>query len=299
MIYEINDFKFRNNWVIDDCCVTLITNNLGIENFEVGYMFCDKNQEPLDEKIKIEKFLTDIMIKKLSFFNPSFKFINYGEDQLVFVLKNNGIPKYTALVNQPQKPLGMTKGDYENLLKLKINPKVITPLSYYFNNDYELYITPYVYQARCISVATTDWGLWIPEPFYHFKKFDEVEKVNINSAMIAVLLSTYNFEKREAIAGSRIDGGDFILYKNYKKEEIKKDDVINYIQLITARKIINIDFHEYLTMLKEELLGINKYDYVILDKQLKAPIDLETIQQGFDFGITLLNKKSKKIRIRK
>lgn len=149
-----------------------------------GYEYMKVSLEHSDFKSRIDEFkkIRNFLVKAASSntiqeFQGNSKrlqFINYGDTQLVYVL-TVGERKYTMLVGQPTTEFGVVKKEYENLKTIGKNNKqnVVVPIQYFKDDKdkQELYVTPYLYQARCIGVEEKDWGVWIPEPEYHFKEF--------------------------------------------------------------------------------------------------------------------------------
>ena len=156
-----------------------IKNSLGIPNFGPWYVELLPEQNITEELINISKFIKSIISNKnIPEFNSddiNIQFINYGKTQLVFVVTVDNSKQYTLLINQPATEYGVGKNEFDNLNKLNQmdSELVIKPMYYFENGNYELYITPYYHQARCVGVETTQWGIWIPEPEYHLMKMIE------------------------------------------------------------------------------------------------------------------------------
>ena len=167
--------------------MTNIKDSLGIPNFGPWYIEILPNQDILEELIDMSKFVKSIIdnknIHEFNSNNIDVQFINYGKTQLVFVVTVDNSKQYTLLINQPATKYGVGKNEFDNLNKLnQIDSElVIKPMYYFENGNYELYITPYYHQARCVGVETTQWGIWIPEPEYHFETFNEKDRKIINS----------------------------------------------------------------------------------------------------------------------
>lgn len=181
---------------------------LGIPSSGYEYMKVLSEHSDLKSKINefmdIQDFLVEVAnsntVQEFQGKNKRLQFINYGDTQLVYVL-SVGERKYTMLLGQPATEFGDVKKEYDNLKALGKNNKqnVVVPMQY-FKDDKdkrELYVTPYLYQARCIGVEDKEWGAWIPEPVYHFKEFQGEERSIINSSMIAMLICHYKKSKKE------------------------------------------------------------------------------------------------------
>ncbi len=68
-------------------------------------------------------------------------------------------------------------------------------------------------------------GIWIPEPYYHFKPFSQEERRVINSSMVAALITLYDEENNQGLSKVRLDCGDFMLLKGYEEEELIQDSI--------------------------------------------------------------------------
>lgn len=198
--------------------------NLGIPNFNPVYIQVLPEQNFVDEIIDIHRFIKDEISKatipELKG-QKSFKFINYGMTQLVYVLSIDDKPLYTLIVNQLATRFGHGKEEFLNLENLHSgNPNNVINSLYCFNNSRrEMYVTPYEYQARCLGVDEGGWGVWIPEPEYHFSLFNKDDKKIINTCAIAMLIKMYDGENGEGIANLYLDGGDFMLLANFEKKK--------------------------------------------------------------------------------
>ena len=108
-------------------------------------------------------------------------------------------------------------------------------------------MTPYYYQARCIGVETEKkgWGIWIPEPEYHYKIFTEEEGKLIRKCMVAMMIKFYDEKNKCVIGGYSLDGDDFMLKKGYENEEFNEENIIKNFVFIAAIKVIKIEFEEY------------------------------------------------------
>ena len=275
---------------------------LGINNYGEWYMRILPEQNDVEEFTKVNKFVTKFCytndIKELQGNKRHCKFINYGDTQIVFVFTVEESKQYALLVNQPKTPAGQGLEEYNNLINLnKNNPEiVIKPLKYYVdssNPQQELYITPYYFQARCVGVNTKEWGIWIPEPQYYFRDFNEIEKRVINKCMIALMIKLYDEKNKKGISKWRLDGGDFMLLKGFEDDEINEENIIKRLKMISARKLINIELNEYIEKMKIELRNKVKDgdEKVIIGKNLRCPFTEEEIEEGIKLGMKLREKK--------
>jgi len=271
---------------------------LGITNYGEWYIRHLPEQKEEEEFIKINKFVKEFCltnnIEELKGTKKKFKFINYGDVQLVFVITIDESKQYAILVNQPKTPIGQSLEEYNNLINLnKIYPEhIIKPIKYYVNPNnpqQELYITPYYFQARCVGVNEKDWGIWIPEPKYYFRDFNKIEKKIINKCMIALVILFFDEKNKKGISKWRFDGGDFMLLKGFEDEEINEENIMKKLIMISARKIIDIELNEYIKRMKIELRNEAKEneEKIIIGKNLRCPFSTEEIEEGIKLGLKL------------
>lgn len=281
---------------------------LGIPDIDVEYMKYLPEHNCLKEVIEIRDMIKDVATSKaISEFQNGEKkvqFINYGETELVYVLKV-GDKKYTLLVGQPATPFGVVKREYDNLKLLhKVSPEnVIAPMQYFCNKQTqkELYITPYLYQARCISSEEGEAGVFIPEPDYHFEKFSPDEKGIINSCMIAVLVKMFDKKRNLGVASCHIgEGGDFILEKGFEQEAFTYENILKRMKLIAARELVSMELGEYITRIKEEFSKITYYETeeqrdksIIINHKSRLVMSQEEIENGILLGIQLRERQEK------
>lgn len=273
---------------------------LGIPNFGPWYLNMTEDQDIIEEMIKLKSFIASFIKNntsdELKGDTIDIQFINYGKTQLVFVATINNSKQYTLLVNQPATIYGVGKKEYNNLniLNQVDSNLVIKPIEYYENDNHELYMTPYYHQARCVGVESTDWGIWVPEPSYHFENFDNDQRRVINTSMIAMLIKLYDDINKKGLSKCRLDGGDFMLLKGFENDKISFDNLSNYLKLIAARELITISLDDYINRIKLELSDNSKDDeLIILGKKLRSPFSMQEIDDGIEMGLTLRNKNMK------
>lgn len=275
---------------------------LGIPSSGYEYIEMPPNhldiEAQLDEFDKIEDFLIEVAnsnsVPEFQGKNKEIQFINYGKTELVYVLKVEN-RKYTILLGQPATEFGTVKKEYENLKMLGRNNKqnVIVPMQYFKNQESqkELYITPYVYQARCIGVDEKEWGIWIPEPEYHFREFNQKEREVINSSMIAMLIKLFNDKNNLGIGSCELVAGDFILEKEFEKEPITYENILRRMKLIAARELVSMSLDEYVNKLKEEFCESTYNKTEIINHKAKAKMSLEEVEKGIELGYELKRKE--------
>lgn len=279
--------------------------NMGIGFLHPAYIEVNEIQDILTEYNKIKSFLNkyikyysinnDISVEELDL-----KFINYGKTELVYVLTEKKEKKVTLLVKQPAVKFGEVKEEMNNLLELNIKDKnVLAPIDYFALDDQELYVTPYINQARCIA-SYTKWGMYIPEPFYRFESFTKEQEFIVNTCMIAKLVSLYDHEKQEGICSCKIGGGDFMLPKGWENKFPTIENTLNNLYLIAARKKINCSYLEYLKILRSEFSRTTisePQEDIIINLRGRVPMDINNIEAGIKLGEEL-NIKEKTINLR-
>ncbi len=270
---------------------------LGIPSSHYQYHILNSDQNIRVEVDKTTAFLSEAH-QSLSDIIPSpskIEFINYGDTELVYVGELSD-KQITILVGQPSTKLGTVKLEYENLCHLaKINPKlVVEPFLYYANSNRECYVTPYIKQARCIATFDGTYGAYIPEPYYRYEPYQENDQYLICKAIIANLIRLYDQDKKLALAECKIGGGDFIMEKAYDNEPHTEETTLNRMKLIAARKLINIELKDYITMLRSEFSkrtyyrNLTERDYSILvNIKNRVPMTKEAIEDGISLGLSL------------
>lgn len=284
---------------------------LGIPSSGYEYIKMPSNQESFTERLnmfeKINKFLVEVAnsdsILEFQGKDKRLQFINYGDTELVYVLTVDN-RKYTLLLGQPITKFGTVKQEYENLKTLgkKEKQNIVVPIQYFKDEEskQELYVTPYLYQSRCIGVEEKDWGVWIPEPRYHFKEFTGLEKNIINSSMIAMLIKLYDDKNNLGIGGCKIGGGDFMIEKGFEDEKITHENILKRLKLIAARKLIPISLDEYISRIKEEFSKRTYYKTqdemdktILINHKARSPMELDEIKNGIELGYKLRERALK------
>ncbi len=276
--------------------------SLGIPNYGIWYLETLSGQDEIQEFIQIQEFVISVAksdrVPEFQGREKRIQFINYGRTQLVFVLTIDEKRQYTLLVNQPATEFGTGKREFENLKILSKNNvgNVVDPL-YYFTDENnagrELYVTPYYYQSRCIGIDEEDWGMWIPEPEYHFRNFTAEERKVINSSMVAMLVNLYDDKRNCGLSECRLDGGDFMIEKGFEEDELNYKNVLRKMKLIAARNLISLEFDKYIDRIRKELSGkmSENEENIILGESIKTPFLMEEIEKGIELGIELRRKQ--------
>ena len=249
---------------------------LGINDADFIYYELDTDQKVLEEMIETYNFFTIDFHDHLKQNYPNYytenikiKFINWGHMEIVYVL-DNGKEKYTLLMGQPKLEYGKIKNEYENLkiLSQNNNNNIVKPLLYYANpnNHREVYMTPYYYQARCISYLDEKLGIYVPEPDYHFEEFKEDDKDVIEEVITAKIISLYNLTTHIGLDKFRVSSGDFILRKGFEDTINNVNSVFNDMKVIAARKLVNMSLDDYINLIYERL---EKFDSKNIDKGIE------------------------------
>ena len=285
---------------------------LGIPSSGIEYMRVPQNKEGWKERIneffEIKDFLLQVVnsneLQEFQGKNKKIQFINYGDTQLVYVL-TVGERKYTLLVGQPAVEFGTVKREYENLRTLgrNNNENIVVPIHYFKDkkSERELYVTPYLYQARCIGVEDKNWGIWVPEPEYHFQEFSPENKGVINSSMIAILIKYFDDKRNLGIGNCRLSGGDFILEKDFEDEKITYENIMKKMKLIAARELLPMTLEEYINRIKEEFFRITYYKNeeekdktILINQKGRASMTIEEINAGIELGCELRKREKER-----
>lgn len=278
------------------------------ENISIGFinpMYIEVNeiQDRADEYKKIKKFLNKFMIyyaqkNNLNSEDLKLEFINYGKTELVYVLTSKNNNRVTLLVKQPAVEFGKVKQEANNLIELQqIDEMVVAPVDYFSLGDQELYVTPYINQARCVASFGT-WGMYVPEPYYRFEAFtDEQEKV-VNTCMISKLISLYDFKKQEGISACKLGGGDFMLPKGWELEKPSIQNTLKKLYFIAAREKICCPFEDYLQLIRSEFsrVTINENQKnLIINHRGRVPMKPEDIEEGINLGKNIIKEEQETI----
>ena len=279
--------------------------DLGNKNISIGfinsaYIEINEIQDKDDEYKKIKKFLNKYLQqyserKAIPIEDLNIEFINYGKTELVYVLSEKSGKRVTLLVKQPAVQLGKVNQEARNLIALKKKDEnVIAPIDYFQLGDQELYVTPYINQARCIA-SYGSWGMYIPEPYYRFESFTAEQEKIVNSCMIAKLVSLYDFDKREGISACKLGGGDFMLPKGWERQKPTVEDTLKNLYLIAAREKVKCSFEEYLSIIRDEFsrrtITENQKD-LIMNLRGRVPMQTEDIEAGIKLGQSIIQGKT-------
>lgn len=270
---------------------------LGIPDNDYSYHIINGDLSRREEVALTQEFLTALPTQVPSIIPPEndIEFINYGDTELVYVV-TTASSRNTILVGQPITPLGTVKLEYENLKHLaNKNPSlVISPISYVSNGQREAYITPYIYQARCIASYANNYGAYIPEPYYRFESYSQEDEYLITKTIIANLVRLYDAENQLALAECKIGGGDFIMEQAFDNVPHTEENALKHMKLIAARKLINIEMKDYLELLKKEFQKRTYYRTlqeknpdILVNLKNRVPMSEQAINDGITLGLSL------------
>lgn len=274
--------------------------NMGIGMMCASYIFVCDGQDIWQEYSKIMQFIQEYLTKfaknkgkELQDF--AFEFINYGRTQIVYVLTDKATnEKVTILVKQPVVEYGKVKQEADNLKSLKlVDDMVVAPIDYYSNGEQELYVTPYIEQARCVA-SDTRWGFYVPEPFYRFEDFSKEQESVVNSCMIAKLVSMYDFENKQGIAACKLGGGDFMFEKGWEDKPLTIENTLKSLYFIAAREMLKCSFEDYLKILKSEFsrATINEnQDELLVNIRGRVAMNIQDIESGIELGKQIISKR--------
>lgn len=297
---ESDEKKLQLFTLASDLMNEIMLNNMGIGLIHLGYIETNESQDKAKEYKKILNFLNryleyyaksnDIPLSDLNL-----EFINYGKTELVYVLTRKDGEKLTLLVKQPAVRLGDVSQEMQYLLDLKEKDgNVVAPIDYFQIEDQELYVTPYINQARCVA-SDFSWGMYIPEPYYRFEPFTPKQEKIVNTCMIAKLVSLYDFDKQEGISCCKLGGGDFMLPKGWEKEEPTIENTLSQIYLIAARNKIKCSFEEYLQIIRDEFSRVTineEQSNLIVNLRGRVPMQITDIEDGIVLGRTIIASRS-------
>ncbi len=276
---------------------------LGIPGNGYGYMQVKKGQSQEREFLGQYDFLRKTFsetvkvqgISELYDPNGALRFINYGDTQMVYVLDANG-KKWSVLVTQPSMGCGIGKKEYDNLQRLaELGGDVVVKPEYYFTDGRrELYVAPYIYQARCVASQEIGYGVYVPEPYYRFEPFNDAVSSTVNRCIIANLVSLYDEENGVGLGKCKIGGGDFILDREWDTSSHDVDATLKHMKLIAARKMIPMSMDDYLQQLLIEFSERTYYSRieeadpnVKINCKNRMPMEMEDIGEGIELGMQL------------
>lgn len=303
-----NDYSEYNRLFIDFFLEQMKNgqNNLGIPSIGFPYIKVSKEQDALEEFGKNEEFLKYVFSKEvidkapeLFDHNMSLDFINYGDTQMVYVLTANG-RQWSVLVTQPSEGVGVGKREFDNLRMLSTeNEDVIVRPDYYFSDgEKELYVAPYIYQARCVASQDVGYGVYVPEPYYRFEPFLEFESNVVNTCMIANLIRLYDEERCQGIGACKIGGGDFILDKSWDNCDKSIESTLERMKLIAAREMIPMSLDDYSERILFEFTNKSYYSKIehrdpkfLINHKNRVPMNLDVVKDGIELGKQLRKKR--------
>ena len=274
--------------------------NMGIGMVSSCYIYLKDGQDGNKEYQKIQ-YLIKTYIAKLAQENNrqyedyDLEFINYGQTELVYVLTDmvDG-SKRTILAKQPVVEFGKIYQEAQNLIELnKKDPSVVAPIDYFAAADQELYVTPYIEQARCIG-SDGKWGMYIPEPYYRFEHFTPVQSEIVTACMIAKLISYYDYKNNLGICSCKLGGGDFMLPKGWEEQEPTIENTLENLYFIAAREKVKCSLIEYLDTIRDEFsrATINEpKENLIINHRGRVPVEPEIIEAGIEIGLILLEQQ--------
>ena len=273
---------------------------LGIPYIVGAYIEAKPTQNKTVEFAKIQSFLKDYVVhfaskNNLVLSDFDTQFINYGKTELVYVLTVQEKERYTLLVGQPILECGKVFQEAENLKELhKVDKNVVAPIDYFSSGNHELYVTPYINQARCIASYGNNWGMYVPEPHYRFVEFNFAQQRIVNTCMIAKIVSLYDDKTQSGISNCKLGGGDFMLPKGWENESPTIESTLNSILLIAARDKINCSFEEYKNLIRKEFsqITIDK-DGFKLNIRGRVAMSNEEIENGIKIGCKIKDEINK------
>lgn len=265
---------------------------LGIpEKFEFGYLLPREGKSNFEELVNITYFIIDFFKNGGFVNNPDYqyKFLNWGYTGVVYALRVND-NLFAMTINQPTVPPENMKKDYQNLLHFgkKLPNSIVSPISFYENKDmgFATIISPYIYQARCLSNEYGSWGAFVPEPDYRYVPYTPEQQKELLPCIIAKLVQLYDSKENLGIASCKTIDGDFILEKKLDEEEFTTENIMKRMKLITIRDTINIPLDDYINLLRKEFSTATQEGYLI-NSRAKLSIPHNEIEKGIELGLHL------------
>ncbi len=289
-------YKCQDAWQND----MEIRSATGIGMINPMYIEVNELQDKSYEYKKISKFLYKYMSeyagkKGINVSELKLDFINYGKTELVYLMTEPNGERVTILTKQPAVEFGKVKQEAVYLTELNmVDKKVVAPIDYYKFGDQEMYVTPYINQARCVA-SDGVWGMYVPEPYYRFESFTADQESVVNTCMIAKLVSLYDFEKGQGIASCKLGGGDFMLPKGWEKKDPTIANTLDNLYLIAAREKISCSFDEYQNIIRSEFSRqtINEnQDELLLNHRGRVPMQMRDIESGLELGKQIIASRN-------
>jgi hypothetical protein len=267
--------------------------SLGIPDSGYCYQRLRPDQNPHREFGITSQFIRDTLTP--SFFNVTVPvvvdFINYGDTPLVYVARAGEVT-YCVLVSQPCLSFGLVRREFDNLIRLASPDPVhvVAPTRYTAGAERELFVAPYYYQARCIATQhSVGWGLYVPEPAYHFQPFQSGTADVVCACMIALLIRLH--DGRVGIAAAKLGGGDFIIEKEWDGLEPNVDNTLRCMKLIAARDTLEIGRKKYVEILRKEFVKRTYYEdeddrdkSVLVNWKARVPMSDPAIEMGIQIA---------------
>lgn len=137
-------------------------------------------------------------------------------------------------------------------------------------------MTPYHYQARCISYLDEKLGIYVPEPRYHFEEFNGYDKDVIEEVITAKIISLYNQNTHIGLDEFNVSSGDFILERGFEDSKNNSSKLFEEMKVIAARKLVNMSLDDYIDLIYERLEKFNS----------------KNIDKGIDLGFSKVKKRT-------
>ena len=103
-----------------------------------------------------------------------------------------------------------------------------------------------------------------------------------------MIVKFYDEKNKLGIVEYSLDGDDFMLKKGYENEELNEENIIKNFVVIAARKVIKIEFEEYINRMRKELRNdFKENENIFVKKKLRASFTEEEIEEGITYGMKL------------
>ncbi len=209
-------------------------------------------------------------------------------------------------MGSPHLKFGTTKKEADLLKHFNnIENSIIAPIMYYkLENKLfkrELFVAPYIYQARAISNFKDKFGIFIPEPEYRFEETTAEQTQAIKTCIIAKLVASFDDKNNLGLSDVQVISGDFIMEKGWETLSPTLQNTFDKMKIISARDTIHCTFNEYLELIKKEFTKLTScyecnflanHDYII-NTCSEIPFTPQEIENGIKLGME--KRKSKGI----
>lgn len=139
---------------------------------------------------------------------------------------------------------------------------------------------------------------------YRFEKFSERESEVVCACMIAKLVSLYDDKTQSGIAACKLGGGDFMLEKEWDRENITASNTLKHMKLIACREEVHCSFEKYISLIRHEFGQKTYYaseelrdKSVLINHKARVGMTSSAIEAGIAIGRKLRRDSTDKKEI--